>query len=93
MRNIFYLILKAAFGWFAGWMGGYLQRRKLASETARADTAEQTVREQTTVIHNAQVREEVTNETAKLPDRPAVRVGDAPADSAAGKLRDEFSRD
>src|SRR6185437_10270833 len=42
MKTILSMILKAALGWFAGWIGGYLQRKKLASETARADTAEQT---------------------------------------------------
>lgn len=87
-------IFKAALGWFAGWIGGYLTRRKLASETARADTAEQTVAQQQTVIRNADVRQEVVNETAKLPSAPAVRVGDAPAGTAASKLRDDgFTRD
>ena len=39
--------------------------------------------------HNADVRREVENETSKLPDAPAQRVGNATADSAAGRLRDE----
>lgn len=38
-------------------------------------------------------RNEVDNETAKLPDAPAQRVGDAADGTAAGRLRDRWTRD
>jgi hypothetical protein len=40
-----------------------------------------------------QARNEVDNETAKLPDAPAQRVGDAVDGTAAERLRDRWTRD
>lgn len=52
-----------------------------------AEAAEQAVKAST-------VRKEIENATAKLPDAPPQRVGDAYPDTAAGKLRDDgWTRD
>lgn len=59
-----------------------LQRKVDAAEnaTARAKAAEQRAAVATD-------REDVENETSKLPDAPPVALGDAPRGTAAGRLR------
>ena len=41
------------------------------------------------IAHAHEVRNEVENETAQLPDAPPQRVADADPATAAGKLRDD----
>lgn len=45
-------------------------------------------------LQNAvEIRNNAQQTNAQLPDPGTVKVGDAPANSAAGKLRDQWSRD
>jgi len=90
MKTILSMILKAALGWFAGWIGGYLQRKKLASETARADTAEQTVAVQAHEIHATEVRNDVDEQVAKLkPVDGITRIDADPVGTAGAELRND----
>lgn len=86
MRKLAALILKAAFGWFAGWIGGYLQRRKLASEIQRADKAEAQAQADEHVIAAGKIREEAEHAAQSLPDAPDQQVGKAKPGTAAAEL-------
>lgn len=44
-------------------------------------------------VKTVEVRQHVEQTTASLPDAPTAPVADAPADSAAGKLSADWSRD
>lgn len=88
MKSLFGLILKAAFGWLAGWLGGYLTRRKLANETQRADRAEAQVDADEHVIAAAKIRADAESAAQSLPDAPRQQVGNAQEGTAAAELRD-----
>jgi hypothetical protein len=75
--------LVAAVG--AAWLYGRHQGKEAAQDKAAAESAQANARAQ----HD---RNEVDNETAKLPDAPPQKVGDADPDTAAGRLRD-WTRD
>jgi hypothetical protein len=53
---------------------------------ANAQAAQETIKTQ-------ESRHETDAEVQRLPDAPAQRVGDADPDTAAGKLRDRWTRD
>ena len=80
-------IFKALIGWFAGWIGGYLTRRKLANETQRANQAEAQVQADEHVIAAGNIRAEAEAAAQALPDAPVQQVGQAQAGTAAGELR------
>lgn len=81
-------IFKALIGWFAGWIGGYLTRRKLANETQRADRAEAKAQADEHVIAAGNIRAEAEAAAQALPDAPRQTVGQAREGTAAGELRD-----
>ena len=98
MKGIFGWFFKQVLGSFAGWLGGLLKdwwaARKLQKQTARADRAEDAVRQQAQVITNAKVRRDVDRQVQALPEAPPQRVADANPDTAAGKLREHgWTRD
>ena len=73
----------------------YAAFRKGKHAQADADNAKdaETIANAAQVTVNAAVvRQEVANETAKLPDAPAQRVLDADRNTAAGKLAAEWLR-
>lgn len=74
------IALKALFGWFAGWIGGFLQRRKLASETQRADKAEAKVGQDEQIIKAEKDRSDVDQ-----------KVLDAGAGAATRDMRDHWN--
>lgn len=55
----------------------------------KAKDAESLAQAAQEAVNAANVRKDVDNETAKLPDAPAQTVASADADSAAGHLRDD----
>ncbi len=60
-----------------------------AAEQVKTRAAQDAATAAQAVVHAHEVRNEIENETAKLPDAPPQRVGDAAAGTAAGKLRDD----
>jgi hypothetical protein len=90
MKKLFGFILKTVFGMLANWVGGYLQRRKLASETARADTAEATVKVHQQELQNEKVRNHVEEATATLkPVGGITRIDADPPGTAGAELRND----
>ncbi|MGN6312867.1 MAG: hypothetical protein ACTHMO_03795 [Rhodanobacteraceae bacterium] len=85
-------IIGALLKWALNWLTGWEQRRKLASETQRADKAEAQVQADEHTIAAGKIREKTEHEAQNLPEVPAQRVGDAVPQSAAGQLRDGWSR-
>lgn len=81
------VIFKALIGWFAGWIGGYLTRRKLASETQRANQAEAKMAADEHVIQAGNIRAEAEAAAQSLPDAKPQQVGQAKEGTAAGELR------
>jgi hypothetical protein len=67
-----------------------------AQQTTAAHDAEVHAKTAENVVHNIETKDEITAQVNALP-APATsaptKVGDALAGTAAGKLRDEFSRD
>lgn len=80
----------AALAMIAGVLGAYVLGRwkggKAAADAVRGADAEAAAKAEHAQV---QTRVEVENETAKLPDAPPQRVGDADPATAAGRLRDE----
>lgn len=81
-------IIGALLKWALGWLTGWEQRRKLASETARADRAEAQVDADEHVIAAAKIRADAESAAQSLPDAPRQQVGNAQAGTAAAELRD-----
>lgn len=72
------------------WLGSvfYAHHRGVESErTAQAAKVEKVVKK------HKKVRENVEDKVYEMPEAPTVPVRDAPDDSAASRLRDEWSRD
>lgn len=81
-------IIGALLKWALGWLTGWEQRRKLASETQRANQAEAKVDADEHVIAAGNIRAEAEAAAQALPDAPAQQVGQAQKGTAAGELRD-----
>jgi len=79
----------AAFGW-GRWRGAqrarHSAREQIAAGEQRALNAEH-------IVERSETRSEVDSLVLQLPSADIVPVGDAATDSAAGRLRDEWSRD
>lgn len=73
--------------WAIGFLTGWQQRRKLASETARADTAEAQVAQDDHAIAGARIQQEAQQAARALPDAPAQEVGKAKPGTAAAELQ------
>lgn len=75
------------------WLLGRREGRVVTSAGADAEQQAQTATNNAAAAQakadNAKVRHDVETDTAKLPDAPAQRVGDAAAGTAAGRLREE----
>lgn len=67
----------------------YGRSKGKAAEQGKTRAAQEAATAAQATVHAHEVRDEVENETAKLPDAPPQRVGDADPASAAGKLRDD----
>lgn len=85
-------IVGALLKWALNWLTGWEQRRKLASETQRADKAEAQAQADEHIIAAANIREEAEHEAQNLPDAPAQRVANAAPGTAAGQLRNDWRR-
>lgn len=88
----------AAFGALIAAIAGiYLSGRrkgKAAAEQAEAARdAQANAQAAQDIIKTQESRHETDAEVQRLPDAPAQRVGDADPDTAAGKLRDGWTRD
>lgn len=79
------LALSALSAWLFGRRAGKESQRQ-AEATRDAQAAAQAAQN---TIKAHEVRDEVENETAKLPDAPPQSVADADPATAAGKLRDD----
>lgn len=79
----------AAFGW-GRWRGAqrarHSARELITASEQRAASAER-------VVTHSETRSEVDTLVLQLPSAEIVPVGDAVTDSAASRLRDEWSRD
>lgn len=88
--------LLALLGWLGklllGWWAGKRKDAQIAQETQRAATAEAKDAQAEQIIHAQEVRREVDAEVENLPEAPPQRVGDADPATAAGVLRDKWSR-
>lgn len=74
--------------YFAGRAKGKAAEQGKTRDAQEAATAAQAT------VHAHEVRNEVENETAKLPDAPAQSVASADPATAAGRLRDDgWTRD
>lgn len=80
-------ILGAVLKWAIGFLTGWEQRRKLASETARADTAEAKADADEHAIAGARIQQEAQQAAQALPDAPAQEVGKAKPGTAAAELQ------
>lgn len=81
---------------FAALAGAVLYGRAKgkAAEQGKTRAAQEAAAAAQATVHAHEVRNEVENETAKLPDAPPQRVGDADSGTAAGRLRDDgWTRD
>lgn len=79
-------IIGALLKWALNWLTGWEQRRKLASETQRADKAEAQVEVDEHVIAAGKIRAEAEQAAQSLPDAPVQQVGQAKPGSAAAEL-------
>lgn len=67
---------------------GWARGRKAQADANKTKDAETIAEAAQATVNAAVVRQEVANETAKLPDAPAQRVLDADRNTAAGHLRE-----
>lgn len=73
----------------AAFAGGSLRGARRQATEDRAKDAQSLVEAAQDAVNAANVRKDVDNEIAKLPDAPAQAVGDATAGTAACELRDD----
>lgn len=73
----------------AAWLLGRREGNVVAKAGAGKQQAENNAAAARQQAEHAEVRHEVENDTAKLPDAPAQRVADADPATAAGRLRDD----
>ncbi|ALN64568.1 hypothetical protein GLA29479_3717 [Lysobacter antibioticus] len=78
-----------AFGW-GRWRGAERARKSAREQIV---VGEQRALNAERVVEHSETRSEVDTLVLQLPSADAVPVGDAAADSAAARLRDEWSRD
>ena len=71
------------------WLLGRREGKVVADASAGKQEAENTTAAAQARSDHAEVRHDVENDTAKLPDAPAQRVADADPATAAGHLRDD----
>jgi len=72
----------------------YGRAKGKAAEQVKTRAAQDAAVTAQETVHAHEVRNEVENETAKLPDAPAQSVGAADPATAAGRLRDDgWTRD
>ena len=73
----------------AAWLLGRREGKVVAKAGASEQQAENNAAAAQAQAAHAEVRHEVENDTAKLPDAPAQRVADADPATAAGHLRND----
>jgi hypothetical protein len=91
LRARLYGLIAAAGLLLAAWLLGR-QKGKQAGE-ADAQAARNDAANANAKAEQLESRHETDAQVAALPDAPAQRVGDAAPGTAAGRLRDDWSRD
>jgi hypothetical protein len=72
----------------------YGRSKGRAAEQVKTRAAQEAATAAQAIVHAHEVRDEVENETAKLPDAPLQSVATADPATAAGRLRDDgWARD
>lgn len=90
-----YAAVAAAFAALFGYAKLEEHEKRKAQDEAAAQKAEQEAADAKAQLNRVEVRDEVQSEIQKMPAPPVdpQPVATAPADTSAGRLRDEWSRD
>lgn len=90
-----YALAAAAFAALLAYAKLEQHEKSKAQDTLAADRAKQEAADAHAQLNRVEVRDEVQSEIQKMPAPPVdpQPLATAPADTAAGKLRDDWSRD